>query len=169
MALDYKVIMGRVMRAAKCSRDDAWTAIAEVYASGRADTSRSEGELANWFVKSATFAVMSNRRSQFEQAARSVDTDVQLSEDCVDLWDTIAAPADTDTQTQQLFSRLLKNCVPQYRLGLAVVLHHIFNARFVCALTIESIRQILKRAGLTAAASDQAANIYTYLNTYQIT
>lgn len=168
MALDYKVIMGRVMRAAKCSRDDAWSAIAEVYASGRADTSRSEGELANWFVKSAVFAVMSSRRAQFEQAARSVDTDVQLSEDCVDLWDTIAAPVDTDTKTQQLCARLLANCVPQYRLGLAVVLHHIFNARFVCALTIESIRQILKRAGLTAAASDQAANIYTYLNTYQV-
>ena len=168
MALDYKVIMGRVMRAAKCSRDDAWTAIAEVYASGRADTSRSEGELANWFVKSAVFAVMSNRRAQFEQAERFVDTDVQLSEDCVDLWDTIAAPADTDTQTQQLYARLLAGCAQQYRLGLAVVLHHIFNARFVCALTIESIRQILKRAGLTAAASDQAANIYTYLNTYQI-
>lgn len=168
MALDYKVIMGRVMRAAKCSRDDAWTAIAEVYARQCADTSRSEGELANWFVKSAVFAVMSNRRAQFEQAERSVDTDVQLSEDCVDLWDTIAAPADTDTQTQQLYARLLENCVPQYRLGLAVVLHHIFNARFVCALTIESIRQILKRAGLTAAASDQAANIYTYLNTYQV-
>lgn len=168
MALDYKVIMGRVMRAAKCSSDAAWSAIAEVYASGRADTSRSEGELANWFVKSAAFAVLSNRRAQFEQAARSVDTDVQLSEDCVDLWDTIAAPADTDVKTQQLCARLLANCVPQYRLGLAVVLHHIFNARFVCALTIESIRQILKRAGLTAAASDQAANIYTYLNTYQI-
>ena len=168
MALDYKVIMGRVMRAAKCSRDDAWTAIAEVYASGRADTSRSEGELANWFVTSATFAVMSNRRAQFEQAARSVDTDVQLSEDDVNLWDTIAAPADTDAQTQQLYAKLLEHCVPQYKLGLAVVLHHIFNARFVCALTVESIRQILKRAGLTAAASDQAANIYTYLNTYQI-
>ena len=168
MALDYKVIMGRVMRAAKCSRDDAWTAIAEVYARQCADTSRSEGELANWFVKSATFAVLSNRRAQFEQAARSVDTDVQLSEDCVDLWDTIAAPDDTDVKTQQLCARLLANCVPQYRLGLAVVLHHIFNARFVCALTIESIRQILKRAGLTAAASDQAANIYTYLNTYQV-
>lgn len=167
--LDYKVIMGRVMRAAKCSRDDAWTAIAEVYASGRADTSRSEGELANWFVKSATFAVMSNRRAQFEQAARSVDTDVQLSEDdVVSLWDTIAAPADTDVEAQRLRQRLLANCVPQYRLGLAVVLHHIFNARFVCALTVESIRQILKRAGLTTAASDQAANIYTYLNTYQI-
>ena len=39
--LDYKVIMGRVMRAAKCSRDDAWSAIAEVYASGRVDTKRS--------------------------------------------------------------------------------------------------------------------------------
>lgn len=168
MALDYKVIMGRVMRAAKCSRDDAWTAIAEVYASGRADTSRSEGELANWFVKSAVFAVMSNRRAKFEQAERFVDTDVQLSEDCVDLWDTIAAPADTDAQTQQLYARLLQGCAQQYRLGLAVVLHHIFNARFVCALTVESIRQILKRAGLTAAASDQAANIYTYLNTYQV-
>lgn len=168
MALDYKVIMGRVMRAAKCSRDDAWTAIAEVYASGRADTSRSEGELANWFVTSATFAVMSNRRAQFEQAARSVDTDVQLSEDDVDLWDTIAAPTDTDAEASQLCAKLLANCVPQYKLGLAVVLHHIFNARFVCALTVESIRQILKRAGLTAAASDQAANIYTYLNTYQL-
>ena len=167
--LDYKVIMGRVMRAAKCSRDDAWSAIAEVYASGRADTSRSEGELANWFVKSATFAVMSNRRAQFDRTARSVDTDVQLSEDdVVSLWDTIAAPDDTDVKTQQLYARLLENCVPQYRLGLAVVLHHIFNARFVCALTVESIRQILKRAGLTTAASDQAANIYTYLNTYQI-
>lgn len=168
MALDYKVIMGRVMRAAKCSSDAAWTAIAEVYASGRADTSRSEGELANWFVKSATFAVLSNRRAQFEHDARSVDTDVQLSEDDVDLWDTIAAPADTDAETSQLCANLLANCVPQYRLGLAVVLHHIFNARFVCALTVESIRQILKRAGLTAAASDQAANIYTYLNTYQV-
>ena len=166
--LDYKVIMGRVMRAAKCRSDDAWTAIAEVYASGRADTSRSEGELANWFVKSATFAVMSNRRAQFDRTARSVDTDVQLSEDDVSLWDTIAAPDDTDVKTQQLYARLLENCVPQYRLGLAVVLHHIFNARFVCALTVESIRQILKRAGLTTAASDQAANIYTYLNTYQI-
>ena len=168
MALDYKSIMGRVMRAAKCSRDDAWTAISEVYASGRADTSRSEGELANWFVKSATFAVLSNRRAQFEQAAHSVDTDVRLSEDCVDLWDTIAAPADTDVETHQLCARLLENCAKPYRLGLAVVLHHIFNARFVCALTVESIRQILKRAGLTAAASDQAANIYTYLNTYQV-
>ena len=167
--LDYKVIMGRVMRAAKCCSDDAWSAIAEVYASGRADTKRTEGELANWFVKSATFAVMSNRRAQFEQAARSVSTDVQLSEDdVVSLWDTIAAPADTDVETQKLYARLLANCVPQYRLGLAVVLHHIFNARFVCALTVESIRQILKRAGLTTAASDQAANIYTYLNTYQI-
>ena len=166
--LDYKVIMGRVMRAAKCSRDDAWTAIAEVYASGRVDTKRSEAERANWFVKSATFAVMSNRRAQFEQAARSVDTDVQLSEDDVSLWDTIAAPADTDVEAQRLRQRLLENCVPQYRLGLAVVLHHIFNARFVCALNVESIRQILKRAGLTTAASDQAANIYTYLNTYQI-
>ena len=166
--LDYKVIMGRVMRAAKCSRDDAWSAIAEVYASGRVDTKRSEAERANWFVKSATFAVMSNRRAQFEQAARSVDTDVQLSEDDVSLWDTIAAPADTDVETQRLRQRLLANCVPQYRLGLAVVLHHIFTARFVCALTVESIRQILKRAGLTTAASDQAANIYTYLNTYQI-
>lgn len=166
--LDYKVIMGRVMRAAKCSRDDAWSAIAEVYASGRVDTKRSEAERANWFVKSATFAVMSNRRAQFEQAARSVDTDVQLSEDDVSLWDTIAAPADTDVETQRLRQRLLANCVPQYRLGLAVVLHHIFNARFVCALNVESIRQILKRAGLTTAASDQAANIYTYLNTYQI-
>lgn len=156
------------MRAAKCRSDDAWTAIAEVYASGRADTSRSEGELANWFVKSATFAVMSNRRAQFDRTARSVDTDVQLSEDDVSLWDTIAAPDDTDVKTQQLYARLLENCVPQYRLGLAVVLHHIFNARFVCALTVESIRQILKRAGLTTAASDQAANIYTYLNTYQI-
>lgn len=157
------------MRAAKCRSDDAWTAIAEVYASGRADTKRTEGELANWFVKSATFAVMSNRRAQFEQAARSVSTDVQLSEDdVVSLWDTIAAPADTDVETQKLYARLLANCVPQYRLGLAVVLHHIFNARFVCALTVESIRQILKRAGLTTAASDQAANIYTYLNTYQI-
>lgn len=168
MALDYKVIMGRVMRATKCSRDDAWTAIAEVYASGRADTSRSEGELANWFVKSAAFAVMSNRRTQFKQAELSVDTDVQLSEDDVSLWDTIAAPTDTDAETSQLCTRLLENCVPQYKLGLAVVLHHIFNTRFVCALTVESIRQILKRAGLTAAASDQAANIYTYLNTYQI-
>ena len=167
--LDYKVIMGRVMRAAKCSRDDAWSAIAEVYASSRADTSRSEGELANFFVKSAVFAVMSNRRAQFDRTARSVDTDVQLSEDdVVSLWDTIAAPADTDVETQKLYARLLANCVPQYRLGLAVVLHHIFNARFVCALTVESIRQILKRAGLTTAASDQAANIYTYLNTYQI-
>ena len=166
--LDYKVIMGRVMRAAKCCSDDAWSAIAEVYASGRVDTKRSEAERANWFVKSATFAVMSNRRAQFEQAARSVDTDVQLSEDDVSLWDTIAAPDDTDVKTQQLYARLLENCVPQYRLGLAVVLHHIFNARFVCALTVESIRQILKRAGLTTAASDQAANIYTYLNTYQI-
>ena len=166
--LDYKVIMGRVMRAAKCSRDDAWSAIAEVYASGRVDTKRSEAERANWFVKSATFAVMSNRRAQFEQAARSVDTDVQLSEDDVSLWDTIAAPADTDVETQKLYARLLASCVPQYRLGLAVVLHHIFTARFVCALTVESIRQILKRAGLTTAASDQAANIYTYLNTYQI-
>ena len=166
--LDYKVIMGRVMRAAKCSRDDAWSAIAEVYASGRVDTKRSEAERANWFVKSATFAVMSNRRAQFEQAARSVDTDVQLSEDDVSLWDTIAAPADTDVEAQRLRQRLLENCVPQYRLGLAVVLHHIFNARFVCALNVESIRQILKRAGLTTAASDQAANIYTYLNTYQI-
>ena len=167
--LDYKVIMGRVMRAAKCSRDDAWSAIAEVYASGRVDTKRSEAERANWFVKSATFAVMSNRRAQFEQAARSVSTDVQLSEDdVVSLWDTIAAPADTDVETQKLYARLLANCVPQYRLGLAVVLHHIFNARFVCALTVESIRQILKRAGLTTAASYQAANIYTYLNTYQI-
>ena len=167
--LDYKVIMGRVMRAAKCSRDDAWTAIAEVYASGRVDTKRSEAERANWFVKSATFAVMSNRRAQFEQAARSVSTDVQLSEDdVVSLWDTIAAPADTDVEAQRLRQRLLANCVPQYRLGLAVVLQHIFNARFVCALTVESIRQILKRAGLTTAASDQAANIYTYLNTYQI-
>ena len=166
--LDYKVIMGRVMRAAKCRSDDAWTAIAEVYASGRVDTKRSEAERANWFVKSATFAVMSNRRAQFEQAARSVSTDVQLSEDDVSLWDTIAAPDDTDVKTQQLYARLLENCVPQYRLGLAVVLHHIFNARFVCALNVESIRQILKRAGLTTAASDQAANIYTYLNTYQI-
>ena len=166
--LDYKVIMGRVMRAAKCSRDDAWSAIAEVYASGRVDTKRSEAERANWFVKSATFAVMSNRRAQFKQVAQSVSTDVQLSEDDVSLWDTIAAPADTDVETQQLYARLLANCVPQYRLGLAVVLHHIFNARFVCALTVESIRQILKRAGLTTAASDQAANIYTYLNTYQI-
>lgn len=166
--LDYKVIMGRVMRAAKCRSDDAWTAIAEVYASGRVDTKRSEAERANWFVKSATFAVMSNRRAQFEQAARSVDTDVQLSEDDVSLWDTIAAPADTDVEAQRLRQRLLENCVPQYRLGLAVVLHHIFNARFVCALNVESIRQILKRAGLTTAASDQAANIYTYLNTYQI-
>lgn len=166
--LDYKVIMGRVMRAAKCSRDDAWSAIAEVYASGRVDTKRSEAERANWFVKSATFAVMSNRRYQFKQVAQSVSTDVQLSEDDVSLWDTIAAPADTDVETQQLYARLLANCVPQYRLGLAVVLHHIFNARFVCALTVESIRQILKRAGLTTAASDQAANIYTYLNTYQI-
>ena len=165
--LDYKVIMGRVMRAAKCSRDDAWSAIAEVYASGRVDTKRSEAERANWFVKSATFAVMSNRRAQFEQAARSVDTDVQLSEDDVSLWDTIAAPADTDVEAQRLRQRLLENCVPQYRLGMAVVLHHIFNARFVCALNVESIRQILKRAGLTTA-SDQAANIYTYLNTYQI-
>ena len=156
------------MRAAKCSRDDAWTAIAEVYASSRADTSRSEGELANFFVKSAVFAVMSNRRAQFEQAARSVSTDVQLSEDDVSLWDTIAAPADTDVEAQRLRQRLLENCVPQYRLGLAVVLQHIFNARFVCALNVESIRQILKRAGLTTAASDQAANIYTYLNTYQI-
>ena len=156
------------MRAAKCCSDDAWSAIAEVYASGRVDTKRSEAERANWFVKSATFAVMSNRRAQFEQAARSVDTDVQLSEDDVSLWDTIAAPDDTDVKTQQLYARLLENCVPQYRLGLAVVLHHIFNARFVCALTVESIRQILKRAGLTTAASDQAANIYTYLNTYQI-
>ena len=156
------------MRAAKCRSDDAWTAIAEVYASGRADTSRSEGELANWFVKSATFAVMSNRRAQFKQAAQSVSTDVQLSEDDVSLWDTIAAPADTDVEAQRLRQRLLANCVPQYRLGLAVVLHHIFNARFVCALNVESIRQILKRAGLTTAASDQAANIYTYLNTYQI-
>ena len=168
MALDYKVIMGRVMRAAKCSRDDAWTAIAEVYASGRADTSRSEGELANWFVKSAVFAVLSNRRTQFKQAELSVDTDVQLSEDDVSLWDTIAAPADTDAEASQLCTRLLENCVPQYKLGLAVVLHHIFNTRFVCALTVESIRQILKRAGLTAAASDQAANIYTYLNTYHV-
>ena len=166
--LDYKVIMGRVMRAAKCSRDDAWSAIAEVYASGRVDTKRSEAERANWFVKSATFAVMSNRRAQFKQVAQSVSTDVQLSEDDVSLWDTIAAPADTDVETQQLYARLLANCVPQYRLGLAVVLHHIFNARFVCALNVESIRQILKRAGLTTAASDQAANIYTYLNTYQI-
>lgn len=166
--LDYKVIMGRVMRAAKCSRDDAWSAIAEVYASGRVDTKRSEAERANWFVKSATFAVMSNRRAQFEQAARSVDTDVQLSEDDVSLWDTIAAPADTDVEAQRLRQRLLASCVPQYRLGLAIVLQHIFNARFVCALTVESIRQILKRAGLTTAASDQAANIYTYLNTYQI-
>ena len=156
------------MRAAKCSRDDAWTAIAEVYASGRADTKRTEGELANWFVKSATFAVMSNRRARFKQVAQSVSTDVQLSEDDVSLWDTIAAPADTDVETQRLRQRLLANCVPQYRLGLAVVLQHIFNARFVCALTVESIRQILKRAGLTTAASDQAANIYTYLNTYQI-
>ena len=156
------------MRAAKCSRDDAWSAIAEVYASSRADTSRSEGELANWFVKSATFAVMSNRRAQFDRTARSVDTDVQLSEDDVSLWDTIAAPADTDVEAQRLRQRLLENCVPQYRLGLAIVLQHIFNARFVCALTVESIRQILKRAGLTTAASDQAANIYTYLNTYQI-
>lgn len=156
------------MRAAKCSRDDAWSAIAEVYASGRVDTKRSEAERANWFVKSATFAVMSNRRAQFKQVAQSVSTDVQLSEDDVSLWDTIAAPADTDVETQQLYARLLANCVPQYRLGLAVVLHHIFNARFVCALTVESIRQILKRAGLTTAASDQAANIYTYLNTYQI-
>ena len=156
------------MRAAKCRSDDAWSAIAEVYASGRVDTKRSEAERANWFVKSATFAVMSNRRAQFEQAARSVDTDVQLSEDDVSLWDTIAAPADTDVEAQRLRQRLLANCVPQYRLGLAVVLQHIFNARFVCALTVESIRQILKRAGLTTAASDQAANIYTYLNTYQI-
>lgn len=156
------------MRAAKCSRDDAWSAIAEVYASGRVDTKRSEAERANWFVKSATFAVMSNRRAQFKQVAQSVSTDVQLSEDDVSLWDTIAAPADTDVETQQLYARLLANCVPQYRLGLAVVLHHIFNARFVCALNVESIRQILKRAGLTTAASDQAANIYTYLNTYQI-
>ena len=166
--LDYKVIMGRVMRAAKCSRDDAWSAIAEVYASGRVDTKRSEAERANWFVKSATFAVMSNRRAQFKQVAQSVSTDVQLSEDDVSLWDTIAAPADTDVEAQRLRQRLLANCVPQYRLGLAVVLQHIFNARFVCALTVESIRQILKRAGLTTAASDQAANIYTYLNTYQI-
>ena len=166
--LDYKVIMGRVMRAAKCRSDDAWTAIAEVYASGRVDTKRSEAERANWFVKSATFAVMSNRRAQFKQAAQSVSTDVQLSEDDVSLWDTIAAPADTDVEAQRLRQRLLANCVPQYRLGLAVVLHHIFNARFVCALNVESIRQILKRAGLTTAASDQAANIYTYLNTYQI-
>ena len=167
--LDYKVIMGRVMRAAKCSRDDAWSAIAEVYASSRVDTKRSEAEQANWFVKSATFAVMSNRRAQFKQVAQSVSTDVQLSEDdVVSLWDTIAAPADTDVEAQRLRQRLLASCVPQYRLGLAVVLHHIFNARFVCALTVESIRQILKRAGLTTAASDQAANIYTYLNTYQI-
>ena len=156
------------MRAAKCRSDDAWTAIAEVYASGRVDTKRSEAERANWFVKSATFAVMSNRRAQFKQAAQSVSTDVQLSEDDVSLWDTIAAPADTDVEAQRLRQRLLANCVPQYRLGLAVVLHHIFNARFVCALNVESIRQILKRAGLTTAASDQAANIYTYLNTYQI-
>lgn len=168
MALDYKVIAGRVMRAAKCSRDDAWTAIAEVYASGRADYSRSEGELANWFVKSAAFAVLSNRRNQFAQAARSVDTDVQLSEDCVDLWDTIPAPADPDDEAAQLRLDLLTHCAAQYRLGLAVVLHHIFNARFVCALTVESVRQILKRAGITTAASDQAVNIYTYLNTYQV-
>ena len=168
MALDYKVIAGRVQRAAKCSRDDAWTAIAEVYASGRADPSRSEGELANWFVKSAAFAVLSNRRNQYAREARSVDTDVQLSEDCVDLWDTIPAPSDDDAIASQLRTELLSRCVPQYRLGLAVVLHHIFNSRFVCALTVESVRQILKRAGITAAASDQAANIYTYLNTYQV-
>lgn len=168
MALDYKVIAGRVQRAAKCGRDAAWTAIAEVYASGRADPSRSEGELANWFVKSAAFAVLSNRRNQYTREARSVDTDVQLSEDCVDLWDTIPAPADPDDEATQLRLELLSHCAKQYRLGLAVVLHHIFSARFVCALTVESIRQILKRAGLTASASDQATNIYTYLNTYQV-
>lgn len=168
MALDYRVLAGRVQRAAKCSRDDAWTAIAEVYASGRADYTRSEGELANWFVKSAAFAVLSDRRNQFTQAARSVDTDVQLSDDCVTLWDTIPAPDDDDKLAEQLRIDLLSHCAAQYRLGLGVVLHHIFNNRFVCALTVESIRQILKRAGLTTAASDQAANIYTYLNTYQV-
>ena len=167
-ALDYNVIASRVMRQAKCSRDDAWTAIGTVYASQRCDTNRSIGEQANWMVKSASYAVLTAKVQHHAEEVRTVNDTVTTDDDSLDLWDTLPTPQDPDNRTDELRRDLLSGCAPQYRLGLAVVLHHIFNARFVCALTQETVRQILKRAGITKAATDQAANIITYLQTYKV-
>lgn len=166
MALDYKVIASRIMRAAKCSRDDAWTAIATVYARDKMDTTRSEGEQANWLVKAAYYAVLQERINRYNDECRFVDTAIPSDEDALDLWDTIAAPPDPDELASELRRDMLRACARQYRVSLAIVLHNIMASRFRCELTVEAIRQILRRAGITKSATDQATNVYTYLKTF---
>ena len=166
MALHYPTICSRVMRAAKCSRDDAWSAIATVYARERLDDNRSEGEQANWLVKASYYAVLQDKMDRFKDECRFVGTVPAEDEDALDLWDTIPTPIDDDDIASELRRDMLRACREQYRVGLAVVLHNIFESRYRGALTIEAIRQILRRAGVTKAATDQATQIYTFLKTY---
>lgn len=174
--IDWEALCSVVIKRARCSRNAAWSAIAEAYLS--VDRSKSEGEQAAYILGTAPYRVLNQAyhlgAEDFIAYDKLVRASSALDDVLTDPTENLttalgpiepAAPEDDITDDEYLLE-ITKRLFPMQRICVIIVCKQLLNSRKQARkpLTPERIRQLLKGRNIPQP-SEMAKQVYTFLTT----